>query len=155
MNLLDKNRLRIGFYWLYSATHTKEKHAVNLGELEKLVLNYLWLIGTADAKQVHEHFKTTRGGSLNTIQSTLDRLHKKKFLTREKLAHAFLYSPAMEKKTFIGALIKAATQDFSADHDHLLSAFVTLSADMDEAHLDRLEALIKDSRQKKTPSDQP
>lgn len=126
---------------------------MNLGELEKLVLNYLWSSGAADAKQVHEHFKKSRGGSLNTIQSTLDRLHKKKFLSREKLGHAYQYQAAMEKKTFIGALIKSATQDFSTDHDHLLSAFVTLSADLDEAHLDRLEALIKDSRQKKTQGD--
>lgn len=126
---------------------------MNLGELEKLVLNYLWSLGAADAKRVHDHFKSTRGGSLNTIQSTLDRLHKKKFLTREKQGHAFLYSPAMEKKAFIGALIKSATRDFSPDHDHLLSAFVSLSADLDEAHLDRLEALIKDSRQKKTQGD--
>ncbi|RYZ98388.1 MAG: BlaI/MecI/CopY family transcriptional regulator, partial [Moraxellaceae bacterium] len=99
------------------------------------------------------HFKKARGGSLNTIQSTLDRLHKKKFLTREKQGHAYLYSTAMEKKTFIGELIRAATQEFSADHDHLLSAFVTISADLDEAHLDRLEALIRDSRLQKRGDD--
>lgn len=126
---------------------------MNLGELEKLVLNYLWSSGVADAKQVHEHFKKSRGGSLNTIQSTLDRLHKKKFLIREKLGHAYQYQAAMEKKAFIGELIRAATQDFSPDHDHLLSAFVSLSADLDEAHLDRLEALIQDSRQQKNQQD--
>ena len=138
------------FWFPYALMFYQKRIAVNLGELEKLVLNYLWSMGAADAKRVHDHFKASRGGSLNTIQSTLDRLHKKKFLTREKHGHAFLYSPAMEKKAFIGALIKAATQDFSTDHDHLLSAFVSLSADLDEAHLDRLEALIKASRQLRT-----
>lgn len=122
---------------------------MQLGELEKLVLNYLWAVGSADAKQVHEHFKKTRGGSLNTIQSTLDRLHKKAILQREKHGHAYQYRAAMDKNAFLGELIRTVTRDFSTDHDHLLAAFVSLSADLDEAHLDRLEALIKDSRQHK------
>lgn len=122
---------------------------MQLGELEKLVLGYLWEHGTADAKQVHDHFKKVRGGSLNTIQSTLDRLHKKAILTREKQGHAYQYRTAMEKKAFLGELIRTVTQDFSPDHNHVLAAFVSLSADLDEAHLDRLEALIKDFRQQK------
>lgn len=123
---------------------------MQLGELEKLVLTYLWEHGPADAKQVHEHFKKTRGGSLNTIQSTLDRLHKKTILAREKQGHAYHYRTAMEKTAFLGELIRSVTQDFSPDHNHVLAAFVSLSADLDEAHLDRLEALIKDFRQQKT-----
>ncbi len=119
---------------------------MHLGELEKLVLNYLWANGIADAKQVYEHFYKTRGGTLNTIQSTLDRLHKKNFLLRKKQGHAYLYQVAMEKKVFLGEIIRVATKDFSPDQEQLLSAFVNLSADMDEAHLDRLEELIKSSR---------
>ncbi len=122
---------------------------MNLGELEKLVLNYLWEHGTADAKQVHDHFKRSRGGSLNTIQSTLDRLHKKGILTREKQGHAYQYRAALDKKAFIGDLIRKVTQDFSPDNDQLLAAFVSVSAGMDETHLDRLEQLIQDSRQRK------
>ena len=45
-----------------------------LGELEKLVLQYLWETESADAKQVFAYFEKSRGGTLNTIQSTLDRL---------------------------------------------------------------------------------
>jgi predicted transcriptional regulator len=130
----------------------KKRCVVQLGELEKLVLNYLWSVGSADAKQVYDHFKQTRGGSLNTIQSTLDRLYKKRILKREKLSHAFQYSAAMEKEAFLGQLIRNVTQDFSADHEHLLAAFINLSADLDEAHLDRLEALIRDSREQKKGS---
>ncbi len=125
---------------------------MHLGELEKLVLNYLWSAGRADAKQVHGHFQKARGGSLNTIQSTLDRLYKKGVLKREKKGHAFQYSAAMGKEAFLGKLIQKVTQDFSDDHEHLLAAFVRLSADLDEAHLDRLEALIRDSREQKKDS---
>jgi predicted transcriptional regulator len=129
--------------------HKTREFTVQLGELEKLVLNHLWDVGSADAKQVFDHFKKSRGGSLNTIQSTLDRLHKKGILKREKQGHAYQYRAGMEKEAFLGQLIRNVTQDFSDDHDHLLAAFVSLSADLDEAHLDRLEALIRDSREQK------
>jgi predicted transcriptional regulator len=127
----------------------KESDSVQLGELEKMVLNYLWELGSADAKQVHDHFKKLRGGSLNTIQSTLDRLHKKSILLREKQGHAYQYRVAKDKKAFIGDLIRKVTLDFSPDNDQLLAAFVSLSADMDESQLDRLEQLIHQHREDK------
>lgn len=118
-----------------------------LGDLEKLVLNYLWDNGGADAKQVHAHFEKQRGGTLNTIQSTLDRLHKKGLLTREKQGHAYHYRAAMDRQTFVGALIRSVTLDFANDNDALLAAFVTLSAEHDDKQLARLESLIQTYRE--------
>lgn len=62
-----------------------------LGELEKRVLQYLWETPEADAKQVHAVLIRCRGGTLNTIQSTLDRLFKKDLLTRRKQGYAYYY----------------------------------------------------------------
>nr|WP_231883926.1 BlaI/MecI/CopY family transcriptional regulator [Alcanivorax sp. HI0044] len=50
---------------------------MQLGELEKQVLQYFWKGRTADPKSVYAHFEKQRGGTLNTIQSTLDRLFKR------------------------------------------------------------------------------
>lgn len=117
---------------------------MHLGELEKLVLNYFWTVPSADAKQVHQHFAEQRGGSLNTIQSTLDRLFKKGLLGREKVAHAFLYSAASTRSAFIGQLVRSVSKDFvSTDEDNLLAAFVSLSAKLDDQQLSDLEATIR------------
>jgi len=122
-----------------------------LGELEKQVLNYFWTVSGADAKQVHEYFSEQRGGSLNTIQTTLDRLFKKGLLKRKKIGHAFHYSAASSRKTFIGQLILSVTQDFgSSDVDSLLAAFVTVSSDLDDQQLSELEATIREYEAKKT-----
>lgn len=123
-----------------------------LGDLEKLVLNYLWDINSADAKQVHAHFEKQRGGTLNTIQSTLDRLHKKGLLTREKHGHAYHYRAAMDRQTFVSSLIRSVTLDFADDNDALLAAFVTLSAERDDKQLDRLESLIQTYREQNKDS---
>lgn len=124
-----------------------------LGELEKQVLQYLWYTDQADAKQVHAHFKKRRGGSLNTIQSTLDRLFKKGLLLREKHGHAFQYMAAIERQAFIGQLIMDVTSDFSTDDKNpLLAAFTSMSSAFNEDQLDELEQLI-DARRAKTRLD--
>jgi predicted transcriptional regulator len=123
---------------------------MHLGELEKQVLQFLWSTEQADAKQVYAHFKKRRGGSLNTIQSTLDRLFKKGLLQREKQGHAFQYMAAVERQVFIGQLIKSVTSDFSAnDENPLLAAFTSISSDFNEDQLEELERLI-DARRAKT-----
>ena len=120
-----------------------------LGELEKLVLQYLWETETADVKQVFAYFEKRRGGSLNTIQSTLDRLFKKGLLVREKHGHAFQYQAAVDRDTFIGQLINEISSDFgSSGENTLLAAFTSLSSNLDEKQLDELERLIEERRLK-------
>ncbi|MFT7561762.1 MAG: putative transcriptional regulator [Flavobacteriales bacterium] len=120
---------------------------MNLGELEKLVLQRIWDTGEVDAKQVFAHFEKTRGGTLNTIQSTLDRLFKKGLLSREKQGHAYLYKAAINRDAFIGQLINDIASDFGSTKDSpLLAAFSSLSSDLDNEQLDELERLIEEKR---------
>lgn len=120
---------------------------MNLGELEKLVLQHIWNAGEVDVKQVYAHFEKIRGGTLNTIQSTLDRLFKKGLLLREKQGHAFIYRAAIDRNAFIGQLINDITSDFgSTNESPLLAAFTSLSTDLDNTQLDELERLIEAKR---------
>ena len=84
------------------------KSIVILGELEKQVLNYLWDNDEANAKQVHTAFNAERPGSLNTIQSTLERLYKKKLLSRRKSSHAYIYRPRVKREALMARLIRDA-----------------------------------------------
>ena len=121
--------------------------------MEQLVLQYLWETESADAKQVFAYFEKSRGGTLNTIQSTLDRLFKKGLLAREKHGHAFQYRAAVDRDVFIGRLITNISSDFgSSGENMLLAAFNSLSNGMDEKQLDELERLI-DERRLKANSD--
>lgn len=123
--------------------------SMQLGELEKQVLEYLWKTHPVDAKQVFGYFEKNRGGSLNTIQSTLDRLFKKDLLGRIKNGHAFQYFPKVERHQLIGQLIKSVTNDFVVeDENTVIAAFSSISSDLDESQLDKLEAMIEQQRQK-------
>lgn len=127
---------------------------MQLGELEKQVLQYLWQVDGAGAKQVHEVMSKSRSGSLNTIQSTLDRLYKKGLLGRSKQGHAFVYRAKVERKDLIAKLIRNVTSDFVDEGEHsLVAAFSSVSSELDESQLDALEALIEQQRQLRKQGD--
>jgi predicted transcriptional regulator len=123
-----------------------------LGELEMAVLEHLWAQGELDAKGVYSALGKTRGISHNTIQSTLERLFKKKLLARQKISHAYVYRAVINRDELMGRLINDVVQTLSkANTDGMLAAFVDIAARTDDAHLDRLEQLIHEYRSSRAP----
>jgi predicted transcriptional regulator len=121
---------------------------MQLGELEKLVLQHFWNVKEADAKQVHKVLGLARGNSLNTIQSTLDRLFKKELLKRTKQGHAYCYSARVDREALIAQLISNVTSDFVEDGENsLIAAFSSASAQLNDEQLDTLEKMIEKQRQ--------
>nr|WP_297347432.1 BlaI/MecI/CopY family transcriptional regulator [uncultured Glaciecola sp.] len=118
-----------------------------LGELEKQVLQYLWTSPGVDVKRVHAELSKQRDSSLNTVQSALERLFKKGLLRREKQGHAYLYFAQIERGDLIAKLIDSVASDFvSKGESSLVAAFSSVSSEMDEAQLDKLEILIERQR---------
>jgi predicted transcriptional regulator len=101
---------------------------LTLGTLEIAVLECLWRLGEADAKRVHAEIGIGRGVTLNTIQSTLDRLYRKTFLDRRKVSHAFVYTP-LDRSEFVGRAIGAVLDQLaSGETGAALTAFVDFAA---------------------------
>lgn len=76
-----------------------------LGDLEKAVLDDLWANTSGDVKAVHQRVVLARNISLNTVQSTLERLHRKSLLAREKISHAYVYSARVQCEELMSAMI--------------------------------------------------
>lgn len=120
---------------------------MQLGELEKLVLQYLWSYKEADAKHVHSRLGETRGCTLNTIQSTLERLYKKGLLSRTKQGHAYNYRTKVDRNSLIATLINDITADFVEEGENsLIAAFSSTSTNFNDTQLDELEKLIEQQR---------
>lgn len=118
-----------------------------LGDLEIAVLEHLWAAGEADAKSVHRALGKTRTISLSTIQSTLERLVRKLLLTRNKVSHAYVYSPLVDRRRLMTTIIDEVVQSFSAgDSEFMLAAFLDLADRSDPDNLDRLQRLIDERR---------
>lgn len=115
-----------------------------LGDLELAVLDVLWERGPSDVKDVHDVLGRPRGITLNTVQSTLKRLHEKELLHREKVSHAYLYAPALSREDLHRrALRQVVERLMDGQPGAMVSAFVDLTERAGTEHLERLEALVE------------
>ena len=117
-----------------------------LGELETAVMELLWKEPGQLVNEVEERLRERRGSAHTTVSTTLERMYRKGYLTREKHSRAFVYAPRYTREEFerglaqevLGALLGGFTEP-------ALSAFVELVGD-DASVLDRLEMMIREKR---------
>lgn len=127
----------------------KARQAIpRLGELELAVLEHLWRAGEADVAQTHAAVGKPRGITANTVGSALERLFRKKLVTRWKVSHAYRYRAALDRDGFRArALVDAAGGMRTLSSNGFLAAFVDLVADVDEQALEQLEQLIQQRKE--------
>ena len=120
-----------------------------LGELETAVMELLWRTPGQTVNEVEERLRHRREIAHTTVLTTLDRMHAKGYLTREKQGKAFVYAPQYTREEFergvaeevLGALL-------GQFNEPALSAFVDLVGEDNEA-LDHLEEMIREKRRAK------
>ena len=117
-----------------------------LGDLEVAVLEVVWETPECSAKDVHEEIGKARGISLNTVQSTLERLYRKQLLSRRKRGHAYRYSALVRREQLIASYIQETVGRFGGDAATSLAAFIDAAEDIDAATLARLEAELHKRR---------
>jgi predicted transcriptional regulator len=121
-----------------------------LGELESAVMETLWVQSHQTVNEVEERLRNKREIAHTTVLTTLDRMHRKGYLTREKQAKAFVDAPRYTRDEFermlaqevLGALIGHFTEP-------ALSTFVDLVSDEPGA-LDQLEEKIRAKRRERS-----
>lgn len=114
-----------------------------LGDLEKAVLEDLWRHKAGDVKEVYGRVGVPRSISLNTVQSTLQRLHRKALLDREKISHAYVYTLGVQRAELVGAMISNLIASLGPNSTApVLAAFVEFAARQDPSNLDYIVELI-------------
>lgn len=114
-----------------------------LGELESSVMEHLWSHGPSDVKAVHRAVGVRRRITLNTVQSTMERLHRKGLLDREKVSHAYVYSARQSREEHGASVVEeVVSRVLGGQTEPMLAAFVDVAARAGKEHLDRLEELV-------------
>ena len=117
-----------------------------LGDLESAVMDHFWTCGESDVKSVHACLHH-RHITLNTVQSTIKRLHDKGMLGRRKVSHAYLYSAAVTRAEHRREALQQVVDEVADGQPQLLlAAFVDLAAESGDAELERLERMISERR---------
>jgi predicted transcriptional regulator len=117
------------------------------GALELRVLEALWRRGDATVRDICEDFPAA---AYTTLMTTMERLHKKGVLLREKSGRAFVYRPASSRAEMESGFMTRALQPLlSGDSARpVLSSFVDEVSRHDERLLDELERLVREKRKK-------
>src|SRR3954471_3333910 len=115
------------------------------GTLELRVLEALWRRGDATVRDLCDDFPAA---AYTTLMTTMERLHRKGVLAREKSGRAFVYRAVSSRSELESGLLTRAIQPLLAgDSAHpVLSCFVDEVSRHDERLLDELERLVREKR---------
>ncbi|HWP43682.1 MAG TPA: BlaI/MecI/CopY family transcriptional regulator [Blastocatellia bacterium] len=120
-----------------------------LGKLEAEAMNLLWQQPNQTVLEVEDRLRRRRDIAHTTVLTTLDRMYRKGYLTREKQGKAFIYAPRYTREEFERGLAQEVLGALLGDlGEPVLSTFVDLVSD-DGTKLDRLEELIRQKRQER------
>jgi predicted transcriptional regulator len=129
-------------FW-FSRTNAPNRATGLLGPLEWRTLEALWVReAPASVRDLTPEFPDI---AYTTLMTTLDRLHRKGVLTREKQGRAFVYRPRMSRSEFnsarAGDAVRAALKN-GGSLAPLASYLVDAVGDRDHELLAELEALV-------------
>ncbi len=115
-----------------------------LGELELTLLNALWESADQSAQILRKRLPASHASSLSTVQSTLERLHRKQLVQREKRGHAYVYRARLGRSELLGKLLGGVIRQLhTGSLEPILSSFVDFADRFDEETLDQLDALVQ------------
>lgn len=105
--------------------HRRKQLAPRLGERELEVMKILWRGESLSAQQVLQRI-ADNSLSLSTMQSTLERLHRKQLLIRKKSGRRFVYDAAVSQSVIISQLLEhIAEQITDGEMAPMVSGFMS------------------------------
>jgi predicted transcriptional regulator len=125
-----------------------EVASLALGKLERQVLDETWSRRETSVRDIYLTFGETI--AYTTLMTTLDRLYKKRLLSRRKDGRAFLYSPAVSREEFEHGIREDVIDGLLGDGAEgvrpVLACIVETVSEHDRELLDELERLIKEKK---------
>ena len=109
--------------------------ARGFGDLEAVVMDRLWeRDGATTVREVFEDLLRDREIAYTTVMSTMDNLHRKGWLSRERDGKAYRYWPSMTREQYGAALMREAL-DAGGRSDRVLAHFLEQISAEDSAAL--------------------
>lgn len=135
--------------WLAARTGTSTP---SLGHRELAILEILWQCGEQSAQQVLDHLQL-EGIGLSTVQSTLERLHRKQLVIREKQSRAYIYSAQVSRHSIISSLLHDITAEIAGgDMAPMVSGFMEY-LDIEAPAIKSALTAMLDQQDKNTPGE--
>jgi predicted transcriptional regulator len=109
------------------------------GDLEAVVMQRVWDHGgPVTVREIFDELSKTRPIAYTTVMSTMDNLHRKGWLARERDGKAYQYTAVASREEYSARLMGEALAE-AGDAEAVLSHFV---AAMDGGQADALRAVL-------------
>lgn len=109
--------------------------ARGFGDLEAAVMNKIWDRRAAvTVRDIFDDLSQDRQIAYTTVLSTMDNLHRKRWLQREREGKAYVYQPVMSREERSARLMREAMET-GGDADAVLAFFVEQMSPDESAQL--------------------
>jgi len=109
------------------------------GELEAVIMHRVWDHDSPiTVRDLFDELRETRPIAYTTVMSTMDNLHRKGWLARERDGKAYRYTAVASREEYSARLMREALAE-AADTEAVLSHFV---AEMDGGQAEALRAVL-------------
>jgi len=123
---------------------TREGLGRALGDLEKDIMDILWLKREATGKEVLTELRGSRSVAITTVLTVLDRLAKKGIVKKTKGESVYMYTAAFSKNEFTDMVSQEVLKGIlDISKNSAVASFVNILAQTDPEELDRLSKLIE------------
>jgi predicted transcriptional regulator len=117
---------------------------VGLGKAEWEILRYVIERHPVTVREVADHAAQTQGLARTTILTVMERLRKKRYLTRRKKEGVYQYFPKIPVSEILQGMIKQFVENTLQGAMSPFFAYLSKSAKVSDQDLDELKKLVDD-----------
>jgi len=129
--------------------HTKRPKG--LGEVEQMVMDYVWAHGPCSAEACRESLAATRPMKESTVRTILRRLEQKGFVTHVVEGRTYIYRAAEGRQNVAVRAVKSIIDRFCGGSAEELVLGMVNSAVIDRGQLERIARRIAQEKSKRKP----
>jgi len=133
-------------------TNTERARLKNLGEVEQLVMDYIWAKGPSSAEACREALAASRPMKDSTIRTVLRRLEEKGYVRHEIEGRTFIYRASDERQNVAVRAVKGIIDRFCGGSAEQLVLGMVDNAVLDRNQLERLARRIAEGTNTETRS---
>lgn len=133
-------------------TSTHKKRPKGLGEVEQIVMEYVWANGPCSAESCREALSATRPMKESTVRTILRRLEQKGFVAHETEGRTYIYRAAEGRQNVAVRAVKNIIDRFCGGSAEELVMGMVDNAVIDRDQLARLARRIAQGKTVETGS---
>jgi BlaI family penicillinase repressor len=129
--------------------NTHNPRPKNIGEVEQMVMDYVWSNGPVSAEACREALAARRPMKESTIRTVLRRLEQKGYVTHEISGRTFIYRAAELRQNVAVRAVKSIIDRFCGGSAEELVIGMVDNAVLDRKQLERLARKISQRKEAK------